>query len=135
MLFLCYLLITRMLFPRTLELHLTYSPISLFKWQMYVSQKMRSQWNKYLGDTAQQSDEEEDMLKVGFISFHGFALRQALDVFLMHLFLLFKNKGTIIPKSCTPRKQSHKVSINLGYLKNPHKVSVIPNKILKIFES
>lgn len=36
----------------------------MFKWQMYVSQKMRSQWNKYLGDAAQQTDEEEDMIKV-----------------------------------------------------------------------
>ena len=50
---------------RELELHLTYSPISLFKWQMYMSQKMRSQWGQYLGDSKEHSDDEEDMLKVG----------------------------------------------------------------------
>ena len=104
-----------MLFLRTLELHLTYSPISLFKWQMYVSQKMRSQWNKYLGDTAQQSDEEEDMLKVGFIN--EFALQKIVDVFLMRLFLLFEDEGAITPKPRTSHKKSHKISKNLGYLK------------------
>jgi hypothetical protein len=49
---------------RALELHLTYSPISLFKWQMYESQRVRKKWFSMLGDDASQSEEEQDTLKV-----------------------------------------------------------------------
>ena len=49
---------------RALELRLTYSPISLFKWQMYESQRMRQKWFAVLGDDAQQTDEEQDVMKV-----------------------------------------------------------------------
>lgn len=49
---------------RTLELHLTYSPISLFRWQMYESQRMRQKWFSVFGDEPEQSEEEQDSLKV-----------------------------------------------------------------------
>ena len=51
---------------RTLELHLTYSPISLFKWQMYESQRMRQKWFSLLGDEPEQTEEEQDSIKVNF---------------------------------------------------------------------
>ena len=34
-----------------LNLTLTYSPISLFKWQMYASQQMRNKWGSMLGES------------------------------------------------------------------------------------
>lgn len=51
---------------RTLELHLTYSPISLFKWQMYESQRVRQKWFSLLGDEPEQTEEEQDSIKVHF---------------------------------------------------------------------
>ena len=51
-------------FGRILELHLTYSPISLFRWQMYESQRMRQKWFSVLGDEPEQTEEEQDSLKV-----------------------------------------------------------------------
>ena len=53
-------------FDRTLELHLTYSPISLFRWQMYESQRMRQKWFSVLGDEPEQTEEEQDYIKVCF---------------------------------------------------------------------
>ena len=53
-------------FDRTLELHLTYSPISLFRWQMYESQRMRQKWFSVLGDEPEQTEEEQDSIKVCF---------------------------------------------------------------------
>ena len=55
-------------FGRTLELHLTYSPISLFRWQMYESQRMRQKWFSVFGDEPEQSEEEQDSLKVSLAS-------------------------------------------------------------------
>ncbi|XP_065065864.1 putative lipid scramblase CLPTM1 [Rhopilema esculentum] len=77
-----------------LDLHLTFSPLSLFKWQMYVSQKMRSQWNEYLGDTMQHTDEEEDMLKRTLRETNPYLLGLTMVVSLVHSvfeFLAFKN--------------------------------------------
>lgn len=51
---------------RILELHLTYSPISLFKWQMYESQRIRQKWFSLLGDEPEQTEEEQDSIKVNF---------------------------------------------------------------------
>ena len=48
-----------------LNLTLTYSPISLFRWQMYAAQSMRNKWTSVLGtDFADDSDEDQDSLKV-----------------------------------------------------------------------
>ena len=47
-------------------MHLTYSPISLFKWQMYESQRMRQKWFSLLGDEPEQTEEEQDSIKVNF---------------------------------------------------------------------
>lgn len=50
---------------RELNLTVTYSPISLFKWQMYAAQGMRNKWYGMLGaDFVEESDEDQDSLKV-----------------------------------------------------------------------
>ena len=59
-----YNTVLQFLFGRTLELHLTYSPISLFRWQMYESQRIRQKWFSVLGDEPEQSEEEQDSIKV-----------------------------------------------------------------------
>jgi hypothetical protein len=47
------------------NLSLTYAPMSLFKWQMYAAQSMRSRWYSFLGDDMmEESDEDQDTLKV-----------------------------------------------------------------------
>lgn len=53
------------LFCSVLNLTITYSPISLFKWQMYAAQGMRNKWYGMLGaDFVEESDEDQDSLKV-----------------------------------------------------------------------
>ena len=50
---------------RVLNLTLTYSPISLFRWQMYAAQSMRNKWTSVLGtDLVEDNDEDQDSLKV-----------------------------------------------------------------------
>ena len=58
-----YNTVLQFFFGRTLELHLTYSPISLFRWQMYESQRIRQKWFSVLGDEPEQTEEEQDSLK------------------------------------------------------------------------
>lgn len=60
-------IVLQFFFGRTLDLHLTYSPISLFRWQMYESQRMRQKWFSVLGDEPEQSEEEQDSLKVSWL--------------------------------------------------------------------
>ena len=53
------------LISRILNLTLTYSPISLFRWQLYAAQGMRNKWYSFLGsDMMEESDEDQDALKV-----------------------------------------------------------------------
>jgi hypothetical protein len=51
---------------RILNFTLTFTPISLFKWQMYAAQGMRSKWYSVLGDDfmPEETDEDQDSLKV-----------------------------------------------------------------------
>ena len=49
---------------RVLDLYLTYAPLSLFKWQMYESQRMRKKWFSVLGDEFEDSEEDQDSMKV-----------------------------------------------------------------------
>ena len=49
---------------------LTYTPMSLFKWQMYAAQTMRNKWyNNFFGEDmmGEESDDEQDALKVDII--------------------------------------------------------------------
>ncbi|KXJ13308.1 cleft lip and palate transmembrane protein 1 homolog [Exaiptasia diaphana] len=77
-----------------LDLHLTYSPISLFKWQMYESQRVRQKWFSVLGDDMQQTDEEQDTLKRTMVETNPYLLGITIVVSLIHTvfeFLAFKN--------------------------------------------
>ena len=77
-----------------LEFSIIYSPISMFKWQMYISQSMRSQWNQYLGDTVEQTDMEQDMIKRTLRETNPYLLGLTMIVSLVHSvfeFLAFKN--------------------------------------------
>lgn len=79
---------------KTLELHLTYSPISLFRWQMYESQRMRQKWFSVLGDEPEQSEEEQDSLKRALVETNPYLLGITMIVTLVHTvfeFLAFKN--------------------------------------------
>ena len=69
-------------------------PISMFKWQMYVSQAMRSQWSQFLGDTVEHTDNEQDMIKRTLQETNPYILGLTMIVSLVHSvfeFLAFKN--------------------------------------------
>ncbi len=48
----------------TLPLRLSYCPLSLWRWQLYAAQNARSPWNFLPEDTYEQSDEDQDSVKV-----------------------------------------------------------------------
>lgn len=52
-----------------LPLRLTYCPLSLWRWQLYAAQNARSPWNFLPEDTYEQSDEDQDSVKVFICSF------------------------------------------------------------------
>jgi len=79
-----------------LNLSLTYQPLSLFKWQMYAAQGMRNKWySSILGDSVvEESDEDEDSLKLAFLETNPYLLAITIVVSLVHSvfeFLAFKN--------------------------------------------
>lgn len=49
---------------KKLPLRLTYCPLSLWRWQLYAAQNARSPWNFLSEDTYDQSDEDQDSVKV-----------------------------------------------------------------------
>lgn len=49
-----------------LPLRLAYCPLSLWRWQLYAAQNARSPWNFLPEDTYEQSDEDQDSVKVSF---------------------------------------------------------------------
>lgn len=78
----------------TLTLRITYQPLSLFKWQMYVAQNMRQMWNIW-GDSGEQStDEEQDTLKETLMDTNPYLLGITIAVSILHSvfeLLAFKN--------------------------------------------
>lgn len=48
-----------------LPLRITYCPLSLWRWQLYAAQNARSPWNFLAEETHDQSDEDQDSVKVG----------------------------------------------------------------------
>ncbi|VDD85786.1 unnamed protein product [Enterobius vermicularis] len=74
---------------KELNFTLTYSPISLFKWQLYASQQMRGKWSQML-----ESDEEQDSLKQALLETSPILLGITAVVSVLHTvfeFLAFKN--------------------------------------------
>ncbi|KAK9885721.1 hypothetical protein WA026_012490 [Henosepilachna vigintioctopunctata] len=78
----------------TLSLRVTFQPLSLFKWQIYVAQNMRQSWNMF-GDAADQtSDEEQDTLKETLMDTNPYLLGVTIVVSILHSvfeLLAFKN--------------------------------------------
>lgn len=52
----------------SLPLRVSFCPLSLWRWQLYAAQSTKSPWN-FLGDELyEQSDEEQDSVKVGGVA-------------------------------------------------------------------
>ncbi|CAG0919715.1 unnamed protein product [Notodromas monacha] len=82
---------------KSLNLTLTFQPITLFKWQMYSAQQMRSKWmSGIVGDAFGEEEEEEDQdsLKEALLETSPYLLGITFAVSLLHTvfeFLAFKN--------------------------------------------
>lgn len=78
-----------------LPLSLTFQPLSLFRWQMYTAQAMRSRWTSMLGqDLMEESEEEQDSLKEALLETSPYLLGMTFVVSIVHSifeFLAFKN--------------------------------------------
>lgn len=99
-----------------LNLTLTVAPISLFKWQLYLSQSVRSRWmSGLLGGNitadllgmGEESDEDADTLKRALVETSPYLLGITVVVSLLHSvfeFLAFKNGShrTARPSACLP---------------------------------
>ncbi|XP_056906440.1 putative lipid scramblase CLPTM1 isoform X3 [Takifugu flavidus] len=78
----------------TLPLRLSYCPISLWRWQLYAAQNARSPWNFLPDDTYEQSDEDQDSVKVALLETNPYLLGLTIVVSIVHSifeFLAFKN--------------------------------------------
>ncbi|CAB3989747.1 cleft lip and palate transmembrane 1 homolog [Paramuricea clavata] len=79
---------------KVLDLYLTYAPLSLFKWQMFESQRMRKKWFAVLGDEFQDSEDDQDSMKKTMAETSPYLLALTVIVSLVHSvfeFLAFKN--------------------------------------------
>ncbi|CAF0728111.1 unnamed protein product, partial [Didymodactylos carnosus] len=76
-----------------LNLTLTYSPLQLWKWQMYISQHLRQSWyGNLLGDD--ESDDDQDAMKRALIETNPYLLIITICVSIVHTvfeILAFKN--------------------------------------------
>jgi hypothetical protein len=83
----------------TLELYLTFQPLSLFKWQLYAAQAMRNKWTSNLfGEAltggADETDEDQDSLKETLLDTNPYLLGMTIFVSILHSIfelLAFKN--------------------------------------------
>ncbi|OCT66125.1 cleft lip and palate transmembrane protein 1 homolog [Xenopus laevis] len=77
-----------------LPLRITFCPLSLWRWQLYAAQSSRSPWN-FLGEELyEQSDEEQDSVKVALLETNPYLLALTITVSIVHSvfeFLAFKN--------------------------------------------
>lgn len=79
---------------KTLPLRLSYCPLSLWRWQLYAAQNARSPWNFLPEDTYEQSDEDQDSVKVALLETNPYLLGLTIVVSIVHSifeFLAFKN--------------------------------------------
>lgn len=82
---------------KELELHLTFQPLSLFKWQMYAAQAMKNQWGAgFLGETlaGNEDDSDQDSLKETLLETNPYLLGLTFAVSILHSvfeLLAFKN--------------------------------------------
>ncbi|XP_060084334.1 putative lipid scramblase CLPTM1 [Ylistrum balloti] len=80
---------------KVLNLTLTYTPISLLRWQMYAAQGMRSKWYANLGmDFIEDNDDDQDTIKTAFLETNPYLLALTIVISIVHSvfeFLAFKN--------------------------------------------
>lgn len=80
---------------KILDLHVTFQPLSLFRWQLYAAQAMRSKWTSFLGtDLMEESDEEQDSMKEALLETSPYLLGLTFIISIVHSvfeFLAFKN--------------------------------------------
>ncbi|KAK3593434.1 hypothetical protein CHS0354_020196 [Potamilus streckersoni] len=80
---------------KQLNLTLTFSPISLLRWQMYAAQGMRNKWyNMFGADFMEDSDSDQDSLKMAMLETNPYLLVLTIVVSIVHSvfeFLAFKN--------------------------------------------
>lgn len=77
---------------KEITLRISYQPLSLFKYQLYASQQMRSKWSSMLG--GDQEDDDQDAIKQALIETNPVLLAVTIVVSLLHTvfeFLAFKN--------------------------------------------
>lgn len=77
-----------------LPLRLSFCPLSLWRWQLYAAQSSRSPWNFLGEDLYEQSDEEQDSVKVALLETNPYLLALTITVSIVHSifeFLAFKN--------------------------------------------
>ncbi|PIO39517.1 Cleft lip and palate transmembrane protein 1, partial [Aquarana catesbeiana] len=78
----------------SLPLRISFCPLSLWRWQLYASQNSRSPWNFLGEDLYEQSDEEQDSIKVALLETNPYLLALTITVSIVHSifeFLAFKN--------------------------------------------
>ncbi|XP_007491636.3 putative lipid scramblase CLPTM1 isoform X1 [Monodelphis domestica] len=78
----------------SLPLRLSFCPLSLWRWQLYAAQSTRSPWNFLGEDLYEQSDEEQDSVKVALLETNPYLLALTIIVSIVHSvfeFLAFKN--------------------------------------------
>ncbi|KAK2831225.1 hypothetical protein Q7C36_016311 [Tachysurus vachellii] len=79
---------------KKLPLRLSFCPLSLWRWQLYAAQNARSPWNFLSEDTYEQSDEDQDSIKVALLETNPYLLGLTIVVSIVHSvfeFLAFKN--------------------------------------------
>jgi len=80
----------------TLNLTVTYQPLSMFKWQMYSAQEMKNKFNmmaNLMGDEG-DDDDDQDSIKEAFLETNPYLLGLTFVVSIVHSvfeFLAFKN--------------------------------------------
>uniref|UniRef100_A0A1E1WNT2 Cleft lip and palate transmembrane protein 1 n=1 Tax=Pectinophora gossypiella TaxID=13191 RepID=A0A1E1WNT2_PECGO len=78
----------------TLDLLLTFQPLSLFKWQLYTAQVMRDKLSMFSALGAEEQDEEQDTVKELLLDTSPYLLGLTISVSVLHSIfelLAFKN--------------------------------------------
>uniref|UniRef100_A0A1I7X2U2 Cleft lip and palate associated transmembrane protein 1 n=1 Tax=Heterorhabditis bacteriophora TaxID=37862 RepID=A0A1I7X2U2_HETBA len=79
---------------KEINLTISYQPLSLFKYQLYASQQMRSKWSSMLGGDSFEEDDDQDTIKQALLETNPILLAVTVIVSLLHTvfeFLAFKN--------------------------------------------
>ncbi|XP_047509749.1 cleft lip and palate transmembrane protein 1 homolog [Pieris napi] len=78
----------------SLDLQLTFQPLSLFKWQLYTAQVMRDKLSMFSALGAEEQDEEQDTVKELLLETSPYLLGLTISVSILHSIfelLAFKN--------------------------------------------